>query len=137
MSTIVDIKCLKVKLCASPMLNQFLKMMNSENNKTQRRHNKFHILGLAKGGAVLAALVTDSPSQKITYRHDLPSPQVNDHAGDPTLTQINSVHPLPTPFLQDKFYILNQVISPKQFMHTSFTPCTPHALPISSSFICS
>jgi len=42
------------------MLNQFLKMMNSKNTKTQRqRQNKFHIPGLAKGGAVLVAIVTD------------------------------------------------------------------------------
>jgi hypothetical protein len=39
------------------MLNQFLKMMNSKNTKTQRqRQNKLHIPGLAKGGEGLFLL---------------------------------------------------------------------------------
>jgi len=48
------------------MPNQFLKMMNSKNTKTRRqRQNEFRIPGLAKGGAVLAAIVTDRPTDPL------------------------------------------------------------------------
>jgi hypothetical protein len=67
------------------MLNQFLKMMNSKNTKTQRqRQNKIHIPGLAKGGAVLVAIVTDRPThsreqksyiQKVSPRFTEPTGQ--------------------------------------------------------------
>ena len=80
---------INIRLCASPMLNQVLKMMNSKNTKTQRqRHNKFHIPGLAKRGAVLAALVTDGSTRgkRQPYSEDNISPRFRAHRSMTALT---------------------------------------------------
>jgi hypothetical protein len=101
---------ININRCASPVLSQFLKIMNSKNSKTQRQgQNKFHIPGLAKGGAVLAAVVTDRLNHLKKQRprsEDNISPRVTQTTGqwprsrqpadDPTLTHQFSPRP-PSP----------------------------------------
>jgi hypothetical protein len=60
---------INIKRCASTVLSQFLKIMNSKNTETQQQgQNKFHIPGLAKGEDVLAAVFTDRPTHLIEQR---------------------------------------------------------------------